>query len=102
MRESGDVAGSSSITIQGPCGQVTLRQGVIVARNHVHMTPRAAAALGLHDKQLVSVKVFTERPVTFRDVIIRVSDKFSCRLHLDVDEGNAAAVSGFTLGWIEH
>lgn len=102
MRESGDISGSSAIQVEGPCGQITLEQGVIVARNHVHLTPHAATVLNLTDKQRVSVKVLTDRPVIFRDVIIRVSDKFSCRMHLDVDEGNAAAVSGFTLGWIIH
>lgn len=100
MRESGDVAGTSSVTIEGPCGQVTLAQGVIVARNHIHMTPDAAKALDLTDKQRVSVKVLTDRPITFHDVIVRVSEKFSCRVHLDTDEGNAAAVNGFTLGLI--
>jgi len=97
MRESGDVQGSSSVTIEGPCGKVTLQQGVIIARNHIHMTPDAARTLALQDKQKVNVKVLTDRPITFHDVIVRVSDNFSCRVHLDTDEGNAAAVSGFTL-----
>lgn len=56
--------------------------------------------MGVTDKQRVSVEVFTDRPVTFRDVIIRVSEKFSCRMHIDLDEANAALVSGFTLGKI--
>ena len=56
--------------------------------------------MGVQDKQHVSVEVLTERPITFRDVIVRVSDKFSCRMHIDFDEANAAMVSGFTLGKI--
>lgn len=100
VRESGHVEGSGSITISGPNGTVELTQGAIVAHCHVHMTPEAAQALGLHDNQKVSVEVLTERPVTFRDVIIRVSDKFSCKMHIDFDEANAALVSGFTLGKI--
>jgi len=56
--------------------------------------------MGVTDKQRVSVEVFTDRPVTFRDVIIRVSEKLSCRMHIDFDEANAALVSGFTLGKI--
>lgn len=100
LRESGDVAGSGSMVIEGPCGSITVQQGAIVAHNHIHMTPDVAQCLGLHDKQKVSVEVFTERPVTFRDVIIRISDKFSCRMHIDFDEANSAFVSGFTLGKI--
>lgn len=56
--------------------------------------------MGVTDQQRVSVEVFTDRPVTFRDVIIRVSEKFSCRMHIDFDWANAALVSGFTLGKI--
>lgn len=100
VRESGDVAGSGTITIEGPCGQITVEQGAIIAHNHVHLTPEAARAMGVEDKQHVSVEVLSERPVTFRDVIIRVSSKFSCRMHIDFDEANAALVSGFTLGRI--
>ena len=54
----------------------------------------------MEDKQHVSVEVLSDRPVTFRDVIIRVSNKFSCRMHIDFDEANAALVNGFTLGRI--
>lgn len=100
VRESGDVAGSGSITIEGPCGSLTIQEGAMIAHNHVHLTPEVAEIMGVQDKQRVSVEVFTDRPVTFHDVIIRVSDKFSCRMHIDFDEANAALVSGFTLGKI--
>ena len=100
VRESGDVKGSGSITIEGPCGSITIDEGVIIAHNHVHLTPEVAEIMGVHDKQHVSVEVFSERPIMFRDVIIRVSEKFSCRMHIYFDEANAALVSGFTLGKI--
>ena len=100
VRESGDVAGSGSITIEGPCGSLTIDEGVIIAHNHVYLTPEVAQIMGVTDKQRVAVEVFSDRPVTFRDVIIRVSEKFSCRMHIDFDEANAALVSGFTLGKI--
>ena len=90
VRESGD----------GPCGSIKIAEGAIIAHNHVHLTPEVARIMGVTDKQRVSVEVFTDRPVTFRDVIIRVSEKFSCRMHIDFDEANAALVSGFTLGKI--
>ena len=92
VRESGDVAGSGAITIEGPCGTLELKEGVIIAHNH--------KLLDLKDKQRVSVAVMSERPVIFQDVIIRVSTEFSCKMHIDVDEANAALVSGFTLGKI--
>lgn len=100
LRESGDVEGSGSITIEGPHGSITIPQGVIVAHNHIHMTPENAKLLGLFDKQHVSVEISGDRPIVFKDVIIRVSDKFRCRMHIDFDEANATTVGKFTLGKI--
>ena len=100
FRESGDVAGSGGITLQGPCGILEIKQGVIVAKNHVHLPPAVAKELGLRDKQQVSVEVLTERPVVFKNVIIRVNENFNFRMHIDFDEANAAGCNGFTLGKI--
>ena len=100
VRESGDVAGSGAITIIGPCGTLDIKEGVIVAHNHIHVPTSDAVKLGLKDKQRVSVEVLSERPVIFKDVIIRVSDNFRYKMHIDFDEANAALVHGFTLGQI--
>ena len=91
---------SGAITIEGPCGTLELKEGVIIAHNHIHVTAPDSKLLDLKDKQRVSVAVMSERPVIFQDVIIRVSTEFSCKMHIDVDEANAALVSGFTLGKI--
>ena len=100
VRESGDIAGSGSITIQGPCGTLEVKEGVIIAHNHIHVTEADSVKMNLKDKERVAVEVFSDRPVIFNDVIIRVSKNFSCRMHIDFDEANAASVSGFTLGRI--
>jgi putative phosphotransacetylase len=99
-RESGDIAGSGSITIEGPCGTLEVKEGVIIAHNHIHVTEADSKRLNLKDKERVSVEVYSERPIIFNDVIIRVSKDFSCRMHIDFDEANAASVQGFTLGRI--
>lgn len=100
VRESGDVKGSGAITIIGSCGTLEIQEGVIIARNHIHVPTADAVKLGLKDKQKVSVEVLSERPVIFKDVVVRVSDQFRCKMHIDFDEANAAMVSGFTLGQI--
>jgi acetate kinase len=42
---------------------------------------------------VVSVDVDDEeRPLTFRNVLIRVSDKYKLEMHIDTDEGNAAEI----------
>ena len=100
IRESGDIKGSGKITLVGPNGTLDIDEGVIIAQNHVHVTPYEAKLLNLKDKEIVSVKAMSVRPVTFENVVIRISDKFAFRMHVDFDEANAAAVQGFTLGKI--
>lgn len=92
--------GSGSIVIEGPCGTLELKEGVIIARNHIHVTAPDSIMFDLRDKQRVDVALLTERPVVLRDVLIRVSTRFSCKMHIDFDEANAALVKGFTLGRI--
>ena len=91
IRESGDVAGSGACKLVGPCGEEELKEGVIVAKRHIHATPEDAEALGVKDKDVVSVKIDTEgRSLIFGDVVVRVSPKFALAMHIDTDESNAA------------
>ena len=89
VKMSGDIAGSGSITLKGPAGEVTIEEGVIAAQRHIHMTPEDAEAMGLKDGQMVSVKVDTERGVVFNETVLRVSPKFATAMHIDTDEANA-------------
>lgn len=100
VRESGHLDGAGSIIISGPQGTIQVPHAAIVALCHIHMTPEAARLAGVTDKQHVAVELLTSRPVTLRNVVIRISPHFRCRMHIDFDEANAAAVSGFTLGKI--
>ncbi len=91
IRESGDVAGSGSCKLVGPCGEVELKEGVIAAKRHIHATPEDAEKLGVKDKDVVSVKLDTDgRSLVFGDVVVRVSPKFALAMHIDTDESNAA------------
>ena len=91
IRESGDVAGSGSCKLVGPCGEVELKEGVIAAKRHIHATPEDAEKLGVKDKDVVSVKIDTDgRSLVFGDVVVRVSPKFALAMHIDTDESNAA------------
>ena len=40
IRQSGDISNTPGCTLIGPCGTVDLTEGVIVAKRHIHMTPR--------------------------------------------------------------
>ena len=100
VRESGMIEGSPGITLVGPCGKVDTPTGVIVAARHIHMTVEDAKVLGCHDREKVAVEVLTDRPVVFRDVVVRIDPSFRLRMHIDMDEANRAGVRGFTLGKI--
>lgn len=90
IRESGDVAGSGACKIVGPCGEVEIEQGVIVAKRHIHLTPEDAEELGVQDKDVVWVKCETDgRKAILGDVVCRVSPKFARAMHIDTDESNA-------------
>ncbi len=101
IRESGDVAGTGVCKLVGPCGEVELKEGVIAAKRHIHMTVADGERFGLTDKQVVSVKIPTEgRALIFDDVVVRVSDSYALAMHIDTDEANAAAVPGGCTGEI--
>lgn len=101
IRESGDIAGSAGCKLVGPCGEVELKEGVIIAKRHIHFTPADAEEQGVKDKDIVWVKVDTpERKLIFGDVVVRVSEKFAAAMHLDTDEANAAGCAGEVWGEI--
>ncbi len=92
VRESGKIAGSASISIIGPKGIVTLKEGCIIANRHIHMSTEDGKRFGVTDNSYVTVDVDSERRTRFYDVQVRVSDKFRLEMHLDTDDANAAAL----------
>lgn len=101
IRESGDIASTNGIVIAGPCGEIEIKEGVIAAKRHIHMTKKDAEYYGVENGQIVSVKVETpERTTTFGDTVVRVSDSYALAMHIDTDEANAAGVSGSAMGEI--
>ena len=95
VRLSGDVKNSPGCTLVGPEGTVKIEQGVICARRHIHLTPEEGRRFGVADKQVVRLQTFTERPVVFEDVAVRINPDFAGAAHLDYDEANAC---GFRKG----
>ena len=92
VRESGDIAGSAPVTIIGPKGVVTLKEGCIIANRHIHMSTDEGAAFGLSDGQYVVVEVNGERRTKFYDVQVRVHKDFRLEMHIDTDDANAAGI----------
>ena len=100
VRDSGDVEGTPGVLLKTDFGETTLSYGCIAAGRHLHATKEDADLLGLTDKQLVSIEVFGSRRTIYCDVLVRVKDSFRLRVHLDMDEANAAGMDGFTLARI--
>ena len=92
LRLSGDVAGSVGAKIKGPAGEVELKEGVIVAKRHLHLNPKEAEELNLKDNDLVKVKVIGDRGLIFENITVRIKPNFKKSAHIDTDEANAAGL----------
>jgi acetate kinase len=93
LRESGDLANTPGVVLEGPEGSVQLKHGVICPLRHIHMSPADADVLGLKNHDRVSVVVAAgDRRLTFGDIVVRVSPAFILELHVDSDEGNATGL----------
>lgn len=76
VRESGDLAGTPGCRLVGPKGEIELKEGVIVAKRHIHFTPEDGEKFGVKDKQIVRLKIDSDgRSLVFDDVICRVSPR---------------------------
>ncbi|MEW6165442.1 MAG: acetate/propionate family kinase [Pseudomonadota bacterium] len=101
IRESGDLANTPGITLEGPAGASVIPRGVICAQRHIHMSPEDAMRRGLRDKYVVRVRVAGDRELIFGDVVVRVNPNFRLAMHIDTDEGNAASIRTGMQGYID-
>lgn len=92
VRESGKISGSAPITIIGPKGVVTLKEGCIIANRHIHMSLEDGEKFGVKDNEYVDVDALGERKTRFFDVQVRVHKDFRLEMHLDTDDANAAGL----------
>lgn len=92
VRQSGDIEGSSPVTIIGPKGTIHVKEGLIIAQAHIHMTPDDAHRFGVQNGEFVKVCSNTDRPITFEHVLVRVSPSYRLEMHIDTDEANAGFI----------
>ena len=98
VRESGAVENTPGCKLVGPCGEVDIAEGCIIAKRHIHFDTASANEMGTKDKQIVKVKIESDRTTIFDDVVCRVSDAYALAMHIDTDECNAAAAFGEVYG----
>ncbi len=92
VRPSGKTEGSEKLVLVGPKGSVYLKEGVIIANRHIHLTPEYAAAHSIKDNDYVDVEVEGVKPTRFYDVQVRVRDDFNVEMHIDTDDANSAGL----------
>ena len=90
VRMSGDLNGTPGCVIVGPEGVIDLKEGVIRAQRHVHMSPQDATYYGVKDGDAMCLRVRSSCPTIFEGLIVRVEEGMKSEVHLDTDEGNAA------------
>lgn len=92
IRMSGELEGSPGCTISNGDHRITISKGVIVAARHLHMSPDEAAAFGLKDGDVVSLKIEGPRPALLENVLVRSGEGHRLEAHIDKDEANACAL----------
>jgi len=98
VKRSGNLEGSVGAFLIGPRGKVKLKNGIIIAKRHIHCSDKEAKKYKVKDGEEVSVKVDGERSLTFHKVVVRIRKDFSWSMHVDADEGNAAGVTQGAVG----
>lgn len=89
VRKSGDLIGSSPITIVGPNGEIDLEYGCIIADRHIHITPSQMEFYGFTGKDKVDVLIPGEKGGILFNVNLKVGEQSYFEMHLDTDDSNA-------------
>jgi putative phosphotransacetylase len=92
VRISGDIDGTPGCLVMGPKGVVELKQGVIRAAIHVHMSPADAEYYRVKHKDVMKLRVGGTAGVTFDRVHVRVDPTVLLNVHMDTDEANACGL----------
>ena len=100
VKPSGQLAGTASAVVIGPKGAVYLKDGVIRANRHLHLSSEDAGYFGAKDNDMVDVRISGPKGLTFNNVQVRVSPDFKSEMHVDTDDGNAADIVNGTMAEI--
>ncbi|MDO5346092.1 MAG: phosphate propanoyltransferase [Lachnospiraceae bacterium] len=92
IRMSGDIEGTPGIRVIGPKGEITLDHGVIVAKRHLHLSEEEARAYGIHNGQVISLRVTGPRSCILNDVVCRTGKGHELEFHVDTDEANGCCL----------
>ena len=100
VRSSGDLKGSSPITLVGPKGSISLEEGVILANRHIHITKEERIEKGLENEREVRILIGGEKGGILDHVWIKEAPNSYFELHLDTDDANAHLIQNGDKGEI--
>lgn len=90
VRHSGKIDGTPGCVLVGPHGVVELKQGVIRAARHVHMSLREADYYGVKSGDYMKLRIESPMCTTvMEDLLVRADATSKLEVHIDTDEGNA-------------
>jgi putative phosphotransacetylase len=89
LRISGNIEGTTGGMLMGPAGFFEMKQGVIRALRHVHMSPEDAAFYGVKAADEMKLKIGGPCAIVLEKMLVRVDPSFKLEVHIDTDEGNA-------------
>jgi len=92
VRLSGDIDNTPGCLIMGPKGNVELKEGVIRAAIHVHMSPSDAGYYRVKHKDIMKLRVGGDAGLTFNRVHVRVDPTVRLNVHMDTDEANGCGL----------
>jgi len=90
VRMSGDIEGTPGGYVMGPHGMLEMKNGIIRAARHVHMSPADAKFYRVNHLDRITLRVIAPGCNTrFDDLIVRVDPASKLEVHIDTDEANA-------------
>ena len=97
VRHSGQISGSPGCVLVGPKGVVELKEGVIRAARHVHMSLTDAGHYGVKPGDFMMLRIESPQcTVVLEDLLVRADQASKLEVHLDTDEGNACNMDAAT------
>lgn len=96
VRRSGDHHDTPGCWMMGPAGLIELKQGVIRAERHVHMSPKDAEYYGVKHADRMNLRVASRCTTVMEELLCRVDPRYKLEVHIDTDEGNACDLANAT------
>lgn len=93
VRNSGELEGSSPITIVGTCAEVSLDYGCIIAARHLHVSNEESSKHGVKTGDVVKLKSEGIKGGILDNVYVRSGEGHVLECHIDTDDANGNLIN---------